>query len=388
MLSWRLMGALGGSILINLNMTTCRSPGETEPDPAPQSAPADVQLPGVDTSELTAREKREWSSQVSELLAPCPDQPVSIAQCVQESRPCAACVPAARFLVNEVRKGRTRTQAEAAYRARFGKDQVKSIDLADSPRKGSPTAPVVIVEWADFECPACRAASSVLAQTVNKRPDQVQLVFKNYPLDIHPNAETAARAAIAAHRQGKFWQMHDALFSVDTPPTRSVIDGLAKQIGLDAARFAQDIESEAVADRVAQDRKQGEAVRLRATPTIYVNGREFSYSEDLGAELDDWIDLELELLGAAKPDGAEKPDGAAKPHGAAPTDAGSPAPADAGSPAPADAGSPAPQQPTQPAPSPEGAAPKAPAPAPAEGTSGAPRTAAPENAAAPAGAPR
>ncbi len=362
MLSWRLMGALGGSILINLNMTTCRSPGETEPDPAPQSAPVDVQLPGVDTSELTAREKREWSSQVSELLAPCPDQPVSIAQCVQESRPCAACAPAARFLANEVRKGRTRSQAEAAYRGRFGKEQVKSIDLSDSPRKGSATAPVVIVEWADFECPACRAASSVLAQTVGKRPDQVQLVFKNYPLDIHPNAETAARAAIAAHRQGKFWQMHDALFSVDTPPTRSVIDGLAKQIGLNLGQFAQDIESEAVADRVAQDRKQGEAVRLRATPTIYVNGREFSYSDDLAGELDDWIDLELELLGDAKPSGAAPTDAA--PTDAAPSDAKSaePAPSDA---APSDAKS------AEPAPA-EQKSPKA----PAEGTSapeGAPR---------------
>lgn len=297
MLSWRLMGALLGSIFINLNMTTCRSPGESEPGEAPQSAPKDVQLPQVDTSQLTSREKREWSAQVSELLAPCPEQPVSIAQCVQENRPCAACLPAARFLMEEVRKGRTRVQAEAAYRARFGKDQVKAIDLSDSPRKGSPTAPVIIVEWADFECPACRAAGPVLDQVVKKRPDQVQLVFKNYPLDIHPNAETAARAAMAAHRQGKFWEMHEALFSSTAPLTRSTIDEIAKKIGLDMAQFTRDLESEAVADRVAQDRKQGEAVRLRATPTIYVNGREFSYSDDLGAELNDWVDLELQLLG-------------------------------------------------------------------------------------------
>jgi protein-disulfide isomerase len=297
MLSWRLMGALLGSIFINLNMTTCRSPGESEPGEAPQTAPKDVQLSQVDTSQLTSREKREWSAQVSELLAPCPEQPVSIAQCVQESRPCAACLPAARFLMEEVRKGRTRVQAEAAYRARFGKDAVKAIDLSDSPRKGSPTAPVIIVEWADFECPACRAAGPVLDQVVKKRPEQVQLVFKNYPLDIHPNAETAARAAMAAHRQGKFWEMHEALFSSTAPLTRSTLDEIAKKLGLDMAQFTRDLESEAVADRVAQDRKQGESVRLRATPTIYVNGREFSYSDDLGAELNDWIDLELELLG-------------------------------------------------------------------------------------------
>lgn len=380
MLSWRLIGALGGSILINLNMTTCRSPGESEPDPAPQSAPSEVQLPGVDTAQLTAREKREWSAQVSELLAPCPDQPVSIAQCVQENRPCAACAPAARFLVGEVRKGRTRSQAEAAYRARFAKDQVKQIELSDSPRKGSPTAPVVIVEWADFECPACRAASPVLSQTVAKRPEQVQLVFKNYPLDIHPNAETAARAAMAAHRQGKFWEMHEALFSAEAPPTRSVIDGLAKRIGLDMEQFAQDIESEAVADRVAQDRKQGEAVRLRATPTIYVNGREFSYSDDLSVELNDWIDLELELLGK-------------KPAGDAPTSA----PTSGGAAkAPAPNGAAPAEPPAQPAPkkttpaktAPEKTPAKAPAEPPAKGSSGGAKSPAPDGAAAPAGAPQ
>lgn len=295
MLSWRLVGALVGSIFINLNMTTCRSPGESEPGPAQQSPPGDVELPGVDTTELTARERREWSAQVSELLAPCPDQPISLAQCVSESRPCAACLPAARFLVQEVRKGRTRAQSESAFRNRFGKDQVKSIEQSDSPRKGSPSAPVVIVEWADFECPACRAASSVLAQAVARRPEQVQLVFKNYPLDIHPGAETAARAAMAAHRQGKFWEMHDALFSTTEPLSRTTLDALAKQIGLELQTFGRDLESEAVADRVAEDRKQGEAVRLRATPTIYINGREFNYTEDLSQELNDWIDLELEL---------------------------------------------------------------------------------------------
>lgn len=298
MLSWRLMGALLGSIVINLNMTTCRSPGENGNGSAQQPASSDVQLAEVDTSQLTTREKREWSSLVSELLAPCPDQPVSVARCVQEKRPCRACLPAAQFLMQEVRKGRTRGQAEAAYRARFGKDQVKQIDLSDSPRKGSPRAPVVIVEWADFECPACRAASPVLDGVVKKRPDQVQLVFKNYPLDIHPNAEWAARAAMAAHKQGKFWEMHDALFSASPPLTRATLESLAKQIGLDVEQFTRDLESEAVADRVAQDRKQGEAVRLRATPTIYVNGREFTYSEDLTAELEDWIDLELQLLDA------------------------------------------------------------------------------------------
>lgn len=301
------MGALAGSILINLNMTTCRSPGESEKGHSPEGGSTNVDLPGVDTSQLTAREKREWSAHVSEQLAPCADQPVSIAQCVQEKRPCAACLPAAKYLLDQVQKGRTRAQAEAAYRARFAPDQVKPIELTGSPSKGPTDAPIVIVEWADFECPACRAAVPVIDGVLAKHPNDVRLVFKNFPLEIHQNAESAARAAMAADRQGKFWQMHHDLFMSEAPLTKGTIDGIAKKLGLDMAQFGKDLESEATADRVARDRKQGDAVRLHATPTIYVNGREFSYADDLGAELDAWIELELELLGKKPSPAAPQP---------------------------------------------------------------------------------
>ncbi len=348
------MGALAGSIFINLNMTTCRSPGETDQGQAPQAGGVtNVELAGVETSQLTAREKREWSAHVSEQLAPCPNVPVSLAQCVQEKRPCAACLPAAKYLLDQVQKGRTRAQAEAAYRARFAPDQVKPIELAGSPSKGPTDAPVTIVEWADFECPACKAASPVIDAVLGKHQNDVRLVFKNFPLEIHQNAETAARAAMAADRQGKFWEMHHALFTSEVPPTRGAIDAIAKKLGLDMTQFAKDLESEAIADVVQRDRKQGEGVRLHATPTIYINGREFSYADDLASELEAWINLELELLGQPK----SAPAPAATPT-AAPT---APAP---GTPAPsAVPGSPAP---TKPAPTSEKAAPSAPAtPAPA-----------------------
>jgi protein-disulfide isomerase len=278
-------------------MTTCRSPGESEKGHTPEAGATNVDLPGIDTSQLTAREKREWSAQVSSQLAPCPDTPVSVAQCVQEKRSCAACVPAAKFLLDQVQKGRTRTQTEAAYRARFAPDQVKPIELMGSPSKGPTDAPVTVVEFADFECPACRAAAPVVDKVLAKHQNDTRLVFKNFPLEIHQNAETAARAAVAADRQGKFWDMHHALFTSEAPLTRGTLDSLAKKLGLDMAQFNKDLESEATADVVARDRKQGEAVHLHATPTIFINGREFNYADDLGTELDAWINLELELLG-------------------------------------------------------------------------------------------
>src|SRR5262249_24185244 len=87
--------------------STCRSSAGAG-QPAPGSADPDVPLAGVDTSSLTPREKREWSTWVSELLAPCPSEPVNIAQCVKESRKCRKCLPAAQMLLKQVRAGRSR----------------------------------------------------------------------------------------------------------------------------------------------------------------------------------------------------------------------------------------------------------------------------------------
>ncbi|HSC86846.1 MAG TPA: thioredoxin domain-containing protein, partial [Polyangiaceae bacterium] len=213
MLTSRLMGPLLGCMVINLNLTTCRSPAESDPVPPSQAAaPAETKLEGVDTSQLTAREKAQWSAHVNQLLAPCESTPVPVAQCVKEKRDCAACTPAAQYLLEQVQSGHTKAQAEAAYRARFAADQVKSIDLLGSPSRGPGDAIITVVEFADFECPACKAASPALDKVLAENPD-VRFVFKNFPLDMHPNAESAARAAMAADKQGKFWEMHHELFA-------------------------------------------------------------------------------------------------------------------------------------------------------------------------------
>src|SRR5690606_24920160 len=113
MFSWRLVAALATSVSMNLHVSTCRSPGESGNGEASSDAePKDVKLPGVDTSALTSRERQQWSGHVSGLLAPCKDQPVSLAQCVTERRSCKACLPAAKFLLTQVRQGRTQGQAE------------------------------------------------------------------------------------------------------------------------------------------------------------------------------------------------------------------------------------------------------------------------------------
>src|SRR5262245_46363419 len=133
MLSWRLLGAVIAFSLMNLKLSTCRSPGDAGKGPSGQDATPVVELEGVDTSALTGRERHDWSSSVSELLSPCPDQPVSVAQCVKEGRNCKACAPAAKFLVKQVRAGRTRAQIDVAFKKRFAASEVKELPITGSP---------------------------------------------------------------------------------------------------------------------------------------------------------------------------------------------------------------------------------------------------------------
>jgi thiol-disulfide isomerase/thioredoxin len=276
--------------------STCRSSAGAGQAPGGGSADTEVSLPGVDTGSLTSREKKDWSTWVSELLAPCPSEPVSIAQCVKESRKCAKCVPAARLLVKQVRAGKSRSQAEEAFFARFSADRVKAIDPSDSPSKGPASAPITIVEWADFQCPHCRHAAPVLEKLVESHPGKVRFVYKFYPLQAHVHGESAARAAVAAMKQGKFWEMHHILFEHQGAMEPRDIEKYAREIGLDMAKFKSDWESEATADRVSRDRKQGDALSLSGTPAIYINGREFDLTKfEMNEDLEEWIKTELEL---------------------------------------------------------------------------------------------
>jgi protein-disulfide isomerase len=301
--------AVIGLLALTSRLSTCRSPGESGADATPQkSSEKVVEVKGVDSSALTARERTEWSDDVSHLIAPCPDQAVPLAQCVNENRPCRACLPAVRYLLERVQRGMTRGQVEAAYRERFGADAVKNIDLNDTPSRGPEGAPVVIVEFADFECPACGAMRPVLEEVIAEHPDKIRFFYKHFPLGMHPNAEKAARAAVAAMRQGKFWEMHHALFENQTQLSIENVEKLAQSIGLDLAKFRQDRDSEATADFVAKNRKQGEALNLTGTPSIFIDGRKFeSAGGQPKEELEEWINHELELQGDAPAAGPKAP---------------------------------------------------------------------------------
>ena len=281
------------------------------------SASGDLSLPGVDTSMLTPREKREWSTHVGELMAPCSSVPVSIAQCIQEKRNCAKCLPAAKFVLRGVRDGLSPEQVEKAYHNRFDADRVKNVTIDGSPSKGPESAPITLVEFADFECPFCAMEAPVLEKVWQAHKDTVRFVYKYFPLSAHPHGEPAARAAIAAGNQGKFWEMHDTLFANRDHLEGADIDSYAKELGLDLAKFHADMQAQATTDRIDRDKKLGESVGVQGTPTIFINGRDF----DPRSDLEEWINFELQSGGSAGAAPAAPPAPPASASGSAATPA-------------------------------------------------------------------
>jgi protein-disulfide isomerase len=294
-----------------LALTLAACSGSTPPPAEPQRAPAPTAfevpaddtpppkpLPGLEDIELGRREAALFGQLASELYAPCPSQAVSLKQCVEESRACAACKPAARMLALKVREGITAEQGRVIYKARFSPD-VKQIPVADSPTRGPADAPVTIVVFSDFECPHCRHTMPILDRVFEKFSPRVRLVHKFYPLQQHFHAEAAARAAIAAQNQGKYWEMEKVLFDHQSDLTGADLDKYAKELGLDLKRFRADMQSERTSKILARDHGDGERAGLDGTPFILVNGRQFDNAYfRVDPDLEAWIKLELELAGS------------------------------------------------------------------------------------------
>jgi protein-disulfide isomerase len=276
--------------LTSLAQVGCRdssaSSAATSAPTAGQADPPikDIVLPGIDTSAMTPRERHEWSALVSELLAPCPNVPVSVAQCVLEQRPCGACGQAAKWIASAVRNGATQDQVHRAYAARFDPSSAKTLPLEGSPTQGPEGAPVTIVELADFECPHCAGAVPMLDAVLAAHPDKVRLVYKSYTLQFHTRGEPAARAAFAAGMQGKFWEMEHLLFERQQHLEDADLERYARMLKLDVAKWKEDMGSPAVTERIGQDHKLGEDLKVKGTPTIYVNGRELDIEQDESLE--------------------------------------------------------------------------------------------------------
>lgn len=162
---------------------------------------------------------------------------------------------------------------------RAGDPQTLSTPVSDSDWfEGGKDASIVIVEYSDFQCPACAAYFPVMKGLQEAYGDALKIVYRNYPLtSLHPNAQLAAQAAEAAGNQGKFFVMHDLLFgnqqswSTEADPTNTFI-GYATSMGLDIEKFKTDLTSDETFRAVRDDLRSGDASNVDSTPTFFLNG--------------------------------------------------------------------------------------------------------------------
>lgn len=283
--AWMLSGLLLATLTVGCkhadsikSATQDHAVGTEIPPPAEVTATAakaaekQPDLPaGVDAGDLDAAERKVLAEILDEQFDPCGQKRTFLA--ALRAGDCALAPRLVKSLVEALQAGEGKKQAVATLLDEMERlNTVVQIDVKDAPRKGPADAKVVVVEFSDFECPFCRRAIAPL--------DKLQahygfaLYYKFFPLkQSHPHAEGAARAAWAAHQQGKFWPMHDLLFANQTALDWPSVQKYAAKAGLDIAKFEADFRSPASQTAVGADEKAGDAAGVDGTPTFFVNGR-------------------------------------------------------------------------------------------------------------------
>jgi len=152
--------------------------------------------------------------------------------------------------------------------------KVYKVDAGNGPTKGPKAAPVQIVIFSDFECPFCSRVVPTLKQIEKQYEGKVRVTWRNYPLPFHQNATPAAMASLAAHAQGKFWEMHDKLFENQKALSRPDLEKYAGDLGLDLAKFKADLDSNKYKADIDKDMAYGNSISGPiGTPTLFINGR-------------------------------------------------------------------------------------------------------------------
>jgi len=163
-------------------------------------------------------------------------------------------------------------------RQRRGPDPDKryTVDLKGAPAMGPEDATVTVVEFSDFQCPFCARVLPTLDQIRSEYGDQVRVVFKHLPLSFHQKAPAAHAASEAAHKQGKFWEMHDKIFKNQRKMSEENYVVWAGEIGLDVEEFKKDMASAAIKAKVDKDVKEAGRLGVTGTPGFFINGRHMS----------------------------------------------------------------------------------------------------------------
>jgi protein-disulfide isomerase len=287
--------ALGFTVLGAWSLSACaKTPAAAQPaeavaakPAAPAPAPVDAQLPPEVKplyDKLDDLGKKVFTRIANSESSVCGEA----ASLINSVKTCRRSIAALRYVAKLIEQGYTDSEIGEKLANRYRPVATKKIDVAEAPMKGNPGARITLIEFADYECPHCKRFQPVLHQIMDEFHNDVKLYFKHYPLPQHTNARLAAEAAVAAQKQGKFWQFQDKLWEKSDELTPAEIEKAAKDSGLDVAKFRQDLASEAVKARVQKDRNDGQAAGIQATPTLYINGREYTDGRDTDS-LREWI---------------------------------------------------------------------------------------------------
>ncbi len=187
---------------------------------------------------------------------------------------------------------------KAKYKVDLKLEPLRTEVAAVGPTQGPANAPVTIVEFSDFQCPFCSRLIPTLEQVKAKYGDKVRVVFRQYPLPMHAQAQKAAEASLCANEQGKFWEMHDAMFKNQQQLAVENLKAKAAELGLNADSFNSCLDSGKFQAKVAEDQQAGTAAGVSGTPALFINGRFINGAVPL-EQLTEVIDDELHRKGGA-----------------------------------------------------------------------------------------
>ena len=181
------------------------------------------------------------------------------------------------------------SKQETASQVSFTREELLP---SETQKKGNASASAYLVEFSDFQCPACKAFQPLISDIFSKYSDKLLFGYRHYPLPQHPFAEKAAYAAEAAGKQGKFWEYHDKLFAQNQDNfSDQMFSDIAKELGLNEEQFNQDKESSQIKEKVSNDHNAGNTFSVNATPTFYLNGEKLTLrsGQDLLTAIEDVI---------------------------------------------------------------------------------------------------
>jgi protein-disulfide isomerase len=278
--------------------------------PSPDAWKTSETLGDVDLSGLTPVQKKAVLKIVRDQDCSC-QCGMKTAECIMKDSNCSYSRALAKIAIQGVKDGKSMIEisklmdaSPKAHRPKLLEDPVK-IAVDGAPVRGPADAKIALVEFSDFECPYCSAAVKQVDVIMAAYPKDVKLIYKQFPLSMHPHAELAAEASLAAREQGKFWEMYDVLFKNFRQLSRSNILAMAKDIGLDVDQFKSDLDSGKFKAAIEKDIADGEAANVYGTPAFYINGKQYNGEVTLAA-LKPILTAELKGDGAKEKAAGEK----------------------------------------------------------------------------------